>query len=54
MAHPACAKKLTERVNFGMALDGIPENLAPLAHDSTRKWGKKLSFYRSKCILNLG
>lgn len=37
MAHPAYAKKLTERVNFGFALDGIPRNLVPLAHDGTRK-----------------
>ena len=37
MAHPACAKKQTERLNFGKALDGIPENLEQFVHDITRK-----------------
>lgn len=37
MAHPACGKKLTERINFGIALDGVPENLTSFVHDSTRK-----------------
>ncbi|XP_078344900.1 BRO1 domain-containing protein BROX-like [Oculina patagonica] len=37
MAHPACGKKLTDRVNFGMALDKIPESLGPIVHDCTRK-----------------
>lgn len=37
MAHPACGKKLTDRINFGIALEGVPDNLAPFVHDSTRK-----------------
>ncbi|KAL9988990.1 hypothetical protein ACROYT_G003492 [Oculina patagonica] len=37
MAHPACGKKLTDRVKFGMALDKIPESLGPIVHDCTRK-----------------
>lgn len=37
MAHPACGKKLTERLNFGKAIDGIPKDLEQFVHDTTRK-----------------
>lgn len=37
MAHPTCGKKLTERLNFGKALDGIPKDLEQFVHDTTRK-----------------
>lgn len=37
MAHPACGKKQTDRLNFGKALDGVPESIAKLVHDSTRR-----------------
>ena len=38
MAHPACGKKQTDRLNFGKALDGVPESIAKLVHDSTRRY----------------
>lgn len=37
MAHPACGKKLTERLNFGKAIDGIPKDFGQFVHDTTRK-----------------
>ncbi|XP_044177163.1 BRO1 domain-containing protein BROX-like [Acropora millepora] len=37
MSHPACRKKLTEGLNFGKALDGIPKDVEKFVHDATRK-----------------
>jgi hypothetical protein len=40
MAHPGSGKKCTEHINFGKAVEGIPNgtNASRILHEITRRW----------------